>query len=72
MESLVKLPVREALIALERADVPDRGVPYLIWKANALNSFFESYGVKGKDGRGAAPSDIRPETVRHGMLKAAG
>jgi hypothetical protein len=52
--------------ALEQADVRDRGIPYLIWAANNLNSLFESYGVKGKDGRGAAPSDIRPETIRHG------
>jgi hypothetical protein len=63
-----KMPSRDECVALEASSVKERGVPWLIWYANALNSIFESRGVKGKDGRGAAPSDIRPETIRHGEL----
>lgn len=59
------IPTPELCARLEAADVRDCGVPWYIWAANRLNSLFESRGVKGQDGRGAAPSDIRPETVRH-------
>lgn len=58
---------KEELIALEGSEPQQRGIPYDHWAANRINSLFESYGVKGKDGRGAAPSDIRPETVKHGQ-----
>ncbi len=51
---------------LERADVRDRGMSWYQWYANALNSLFESRGVKGQDGRGAPASQIQPSTVRHG------
>ena len=51
--------------ALERAEC-GRGITWYRWAANRINSLFESYGRKGDDGRGAAPSDIRPETIRHG------
>lgn len=52
--------------ALERAELQARGLSWYQWFANALNSLFESRGVKGEDGRGAPASNITPETVRHG------
>lgn len=59
-------PTRDQLIALEAAEPQQRGMQYYLWAANRINSLFETFGVKGQDGRGAAPSDIRPETIRHG------
>ena len=64
------MPSREALAALERAEVPSRGMSYYQWLANALNSLFERCGVKGKDGRGASPAEIQPDTIRHGERNA--
>lgn len=44
-------------------------MPWWQWKANWLNSFFDTFGPKDKHGRGGSSSNIRPETVRHGETK---
>jgi hypothetical protein len=59
------------LTALERADIPSRGIPVYQWLANRANTFFDACGVKGKDGRGANPSNILPATIRDGEEKWA-
>lgn len=66
----MKTYTKAELIALEEAEPTSRGIPYENWVANRINSIFESHGKKGEDGRGAAPSDIRPEIIRDGERKA--
>lgn len=62
----MKTYTKAELIALEAAEPTSRGIPWDNWAANRINSLFESRGAKGEDGRGAAPSDIRPESIKHG------
>lgn len=54
---------------LEQSNIDGRGQSWMHWAANRLNSLFETYGVKDKNGRAPA-SDIRPETIRDGERKA--
>lgn len=54
--------------ALVRSSIDWRGQSWTHWAANRLNSMFETYGVKDKNGR-APSSDIRPETIRYGERK---
>lgn len=48
----------------ERAGVPSRGTPWFTWKAIELNRLFDTQGRQG-----AAPANIRPETIRDGERK---
>jgi hypothetical protein len=52
-------------IALEKAQVLDRGQSWAHWKAMLLNRLFDSLGQRDKKGNRPA-SDIRPDTVRDG------
>ncbi len=55
---------RAELIALETANVQDRGTSAAKWKALELNRIFDDSRTHG-----GPPSNITPDTVRHGERK---